>query len=344
MISRLRRRTDLVPAIATFGLVLLVAAVVTPTFYRLTNLQNLSYQFAFLAVVSLGQLIVIIAGGIDLSVGAVMSAALIVLVHVAGKPGGVVVAGLLAVVGATLAIGVINAALVTIRKVPAILATLGTLVLLNGVVLWITEGRSRGRVPDAIIPLGAKKALGIPIPLIVALIVAGLVWFALQRTVYGRSLFAAGSNSAAAGLSGVPVRSVVGVAFVGCSLLAMLAGLMLAGFIGFPDRTIGNGYDLSSIAVVVLGGAVLGGGRGTVLGTMIAAASLAALENVLVLLGIDVSLQLMAKAAVLLAAVSAPKIVGLRGSFEGWRHRRRRPGRGESDGPARPVGRELSTP
>lgn len=299
-------RPEFVPALVSVVVVLLVAAIVRPAFYSGSNLRTVAYLFSFLSVVSLGQLLVIIVGGIDLSVGAVMSASLIMLVQIAGRPGDSVAVGLLGVFTIAVAVGIVNGLLVAVRQVPAILATLATLVLLNGSVLYLTEGRSSGRVPEAIVSLGAGRVAGVPVPFIIAVALAASVAFALRRTAYGRVLYATGANREASRYAGVSVRLVTASAFVIGSLLAMFAGLLLAGFVGFPDRTIGNGYDLTSITAVVLGGAVLGGGRGTVVGTMIAAVALASLENLLLLLGFDVAYQLMIKAAVLLLAVGAP--------------------------------------
>ncbi len=292
----------LAPA-AVLLMVLLAAVIFERSFFDSTNLQNVTRQAAFLTVVALGQLVVVIGRGLDLSVGAVITATLLLLVEIAGQPGGSITTALVVIALMALLIGALNGAMVAFRKVPAILATLGTLVLVEGVSIWVTEGQSRGRVPDLIKPLGVGKVGPIPIPVIVAAVVALACGILIHRSSWGRKLYAVGSNPEASHLSGVSARTVQASTFVVGSALAMVAGLMLSGYVGFYDRTLGVGYDLDSIAAVVLGGASLLGGRGTVWGTVAAALGLAALDNLLVLAGVDVSVKLLGKGLVLFLAV-----------------------------------------
>lgn len=283
--------------------VLPVAAIVEPVFFRPTNLQNVARDAAFLAIVALGQLIVIIGRGLDLSVSGVITTASLLMVYFAGTSSGSLGLGLAAVVGVTLAIGLLNGLMVAFRRVPAILATLGTLFLVQGVSLWLTGGRSRGRVPEALVAIGTGRVGPIPVPVLVAIGAAIVVAVVLHRTSYGRALFATGLNPEASAMSGIPTRSIVASTFVLSALLAALAGLMLSGLVGFYDRTLGVGYDLDSIAAAVLGGASFFGGRGSVVGTLAAVLGLSSLENLLLLQGVGESYQLIGKGVVLFAAV-----------------------------------------
>ncbi len=304
-------------------LVVLAALMFERAFFNPVNLQNVSRQASFLLIVALGQLIVVIGRGLDLSVGAVITTTLLLLVEIAGRPGGSIVIALIAVVAAGLVIGILNGLMVGFRKVPAILATLAMFVLVEGVAVWVTEGRSKGRVPEIIKPLGVGKVGPVPIPVIIAVTAAVLCGILIHRSSYGRRLFASGANPDASHLSGVSVRTIQASTFVLASLFAVLAGLLLSGFVGFYDRTLGTGYDLDSIAAVVLGGASLAGGRGTVWGTAVAVLGLAALDNLLVLLGVDVSIKLILKAAVLfLAVVSAGWVGSTTFWTAGWRGKR----------------------
>lgn len=299
---------DLLIKAAPFGilaLVLVAAVLVEPGFFRVGNLANVTRLAAFLAVVALGQLLVVINRSLDLSVGAVITVTLLLIVQIAGTQGDRVGLALTAVVVTALAIGALNALMVTFRRVPSILATLATLGLVQGVGLWLTEGRSRGRVPELLSPLGSGSLGPVPIPVIIAAVLAAGISFLLRRTAFGRSLYAVGHNPQAAFLSGIPVKAVSASVFVIASVMAMIAGLMLSGFVGFYDRTVGVGYELDSIAAVVLGGATLTGGRGNVGGTLAAVLGLAALENLLLLLGVGEAVQLMGKAAVLFIAVAS---------------------------------------
>jgi ribose transport system permease protein len=298
-----RRRIGQMAPLAVALLVGAAALIAEPGFYDAANLRNVARQAAFLGVVALGQLLVVIVRGLDLSVGAVITTTLLLIVEMSGTRGGSVPAALVAVVAMAVAVGTLNAVLVVVRRVPAILATLGTYVFVQGVGLWVTEGRSRGRVPDAIKPLGTGHIGPIPVPVIIAIIVAIIVAVVLQRGTLGRSMYAVGANPDASYLSGISRRRVAGLAFVACSLLAMVSGLMLSGFVGFYDRSLGVGYDIDSIAAVVLGGASLAGGSGTVAGTLAAVVGLAALDNLLLIAGVEPSVKLIGKALVLFVAV-----------------------------------------
>jgi ribose transport system permease protein len=158
-------------------------------------------------------------------------------------------------------------------------------------------------VPEAIKPLGTGNVGPVPVPVIIATVIALVVAVVLHRGVFGREMYAVGSNPEASYLSGIAHRRVAAIAFVACAVMAMVTGLMLSGFVGFYDRTLGVGYDLDSVAAVVLGGASLAGGSGTVAGTLAAVVGLAALDNLLVIAGVDQSVQLIGKALVLFAAV-----------------------------------------
>lgn len=301
--KRLRALAPLLAPAAVLLLVLLIALLAKPAFFSPANMRNLARLSAFLVVVALGQLIVVISRGLDLSVAAVITTTLLLIVEITGGDPGATVQAVLAAVLAALAVGLANGVMVAVRGVPAILATLATATLVTGLSLYVTGGRSSGPVPASIKPLGVGQIGVVPIPVAVAVVMALLVWWVLRFSTAGRALYATGANATAAYLSGVRVRAVGVAAFVAGALLALVAGLMLSGYVGFYDRTLGVGYDLDSIAAVVLGGASLTGGRGRVGGTVVAALGLAALDNLLLVMGASESLQLIWKAVVLLVAV-----------------------------------------
>lgn len=299
----IRERLRLIGPYTILLLVVPVAAVIEPVFFRPSNLEDIAQRAAFLGVVALGQLVVIIGRGLDLSVGGVITTSSLLMVHFAGRAGGSLTVGIVSVVVVALAIGALNGLMVAFRRVPAILATLGTLFLVEGVSLWLTGARSRGRIPEELVTFGDGEILGIPIPVFVAVAVAALMAIVLYRSGYGRAVYATGLNPEATRMTGVRTRLVHASTFVVAALLAALAGSMLAGFVGFYDRTLGVGYDLDSIAAVVLGGASLAGGRGYVVGTLAAVVGLAALDNLLLLQQVGESYQLIGKGVVLFAAV-----------------------------------------
>ena len=298
-----RRRIGRLAPLAVAVFVALAALVSQRDFYDPGNLRNVARQAAFLAVVALGQLLVVVVRGLDLSVGAVITATLLLIVELAGTAGGSLPVALVAIVAMAVAVGALNAVLVVVRRVPAILATLATYALVQGVGLWLTGGRSRGRVPEAIKPLGTGNVGPVPVPVIIAAFVAIVVAVVLHRGALGRAMYAVGSNPEASYLSGIARRRVAATRSSPAPPWRWSAGSCCRGSSGSTTGPSGVGYDLDSIAAVVLGGASLAGGSGTVAGTLAAVVGLAALDNLLVIAGVDQSVQLMGKALVLFVAV-----------------------------------------
>jgi ribose transport system permease protein len=283
---------------------LLAAALVTPEFYSGTNLVNVLRQAAILGIVAIGQTFVLLTGGIDLSVGGVMGMSMIIAAQISGGddsslPAAVLVALLMGVV-----VGCVNAFLIVSRYVPPFVATLATFILLEGARDAWTRGIPSGAIPDALQFLGQKNIAFIPVPAMILLLVGAAGIFALRRTTYGRSLYAVGSNSRAAYMSGIRVRLHKSSAYVICSVLAAVAGLVLSGYIGYVDRYLGQGFELDSIAASVVGGVSLAGGKGGVGGALAGVGLLAVLTNIVIFLNLGESAQLFVKGAVIIAAVA----------------------------------------
>ena len=155
-----------------------------------------------------------------------------------------------------------NGALVLVRRVAPFVATFATFVLVQGVIMWWTGGAPSGSIPGALGPLGTGRLLGLPVPvwLFAVLVVAGAI--VLARTTFGRRLYASGANPRATAMSGVRTGLVVGSAYVACAVLAVVAGLVYAGYIGYVDAELARTLNLDSIAAAVVGGVALTGGRG----------------------------------------------------------------------------------
>jgi ribose/xylose/arabinose/galactoside ABC-type transport system permease subunit len=285
-------------------ILLLIAAVLAPTFYSPGNLSNVLRQGAILGIVALGQMIVILVAGIDLSVGGVMGMALVVAAEVSGGESSALVPALLIAFGLGVVVGSANAFLVVVRNVPPFVATLAVFILLEGARLAWTKGVPSGSVPEALKTIGEGAFLGIPLALYVFAAIALVVAFILRRTAYGRMIYAVGSNPTAAKLAGVRVGSVVASTYVISGVLATLGGLILSGYIGYVDRYLGQGFELDSIAAAVVGGASLAGGRGTVFGTITGIALLAILSNLTLILALGEASQLAVKGGVIIAAVA----------------------------------------
>jgi len=292
-------------------------ALIQPNYLEAGLFMNFLRRAAPLAILACGQLHVILTGGFDLSMGAVVT--LVVLaasILIDGDPDATwaVIGGLYAM---GLGVGLANGLIVTFLKVPSIIATLGTMLLVNGLALAWSGGAPRGDLPDNFRDLGRLVLHDVPLagtlPLAVLVLAAftGLGWWCLHGTVYGKRVLAVGDNPRAAELAGVPVKVTRISAFVISALSAVSAGILLGGFSGVSINA-GKGMELQAIAACVIGGAQLLGGRGTIWGAVFGALSLFALFTLLNLAGLPQALRDSVQGIILIAAVGASV----------WRHRR----------------------
>jgi len=285
-----RRRVDYKKFLANngalVGLVVLCLAlfIATPDFLTGQNLLNIGIQVSTVAVLAFGMTFVIVAGGIDLSVGAVAALAAMVsswLFVAAGLPGWLTLLGGLAT---GLLAGMVNGLANAYGKLPSFIATLAMLSVARGLTLVISDGRPIKTAPEVSF-LGGN--LGpVPMPIVVLLLSAVVASFVLNRTVIGRSMYAVGGNAEAARLSGLPVKRILVTVFALAGLFAALAGLLLAGRLDSAQPQAAAGYELDAIAAVVIGGASLSGGLGKISGTFVGALVLVVIRNGLNLLNV----------------------------------------------------------
>ncbi|WP_028707840.1 ABC transporter permease [Propionicicella superfundia] len=293
---------------ALVGLVVLCLAlfIATPHFFTAENLVNVGVQASTIAVLAFGQTFVIVAAGIDLSVGSVAALASMAAAWMyadAGLPG---LLALLAGLLTGLVVGLVSGFATSYGKLPAFIATLAMLSVARGLTLVISDGRPIS-TPDAISFLGSDIPIAggvtLPVPILV-LIVAGLVCsFVLNRTVIGRSMYAVGGNIESARLAGLPVKRVLVTVFALSGLYAGLAGLVLAGRLSSAQPQAASGYELDAIAAVVIGGASLSGGVGKASGTLVGALILAVIRNGLNILNVSSFWQQVVIGLVIAAAV-----------------------------------------
>ncbi len=271
---------------ALVGLLVLCLAlfIATPDFLTGPNLVNIGIQVSTVAVLAFGMTFVIVAGGIDLSVGSVaaLSAMVSSWMYVgSGLPGWM---ALLAGLATGLLVGIVNGLASAYGKLPSFIATLAMLSVARGLTLVISDGRPIKTAPEVSF-LGSN--LGpIPMPIIVLVVAALIASFLLNRTVLGRSMYAVGGNAEAARLSGLPVKRIVVIVFGLAGLFAALAGLLLAGRLDSAQPQAAAGYELDAIAAVVIGGASLAGGLGRISGTLVGALVLVVIRNGLNLLNV----------------------------------------------------------
>lgn len=287
----------------TLVILLIISALITPNMFEKETLAVMFRQCAQLGIIAIGQTLVMLVAGLDLSVGGVIVMTSMVVAEVSnGRNEMIPVAILLALIIGML-IGLANGLLITKRKVPPLVATLVMLFLVLGVQQAYTRGVPSGFVPEA---LGlVNKSWGfLSIPLLLWLILNGLFLIILRRTSYGRRIYAVGSNPEAARLNGIPVNFIKISVYVLGSGLAVISGVILTGYVGYVDRFIAIGLDLDSIAAAVVGGTSFFGGKGQLMGTIAGVLIIQILSTMVVLIGLDIETQFIIKGLVILAAVS----------------------------------------
>jgi ribose transport system permease protein len=295
-------------------LLIIVVSLTTPIFFTSRNIGNVFSQTSVIAVVALGQLLVIVTRGIDLSVGSTIA--------LSGVTGAVVfehthssVVVIAAILGTGIAVGLVNGLVYVYGRVPhPFIVTLATLSIVRGIALWASDGTLVPNMPPAVQTLGGGTINWLPYSIFV---VAGLALCTLVLTtwlVWGRWLYAVGGNPEAARRSSIPTRRVLVTVYVLSGLAAGVGGLLTAGLIDGGSPTAGDLAELDSIAAVIIGGAAFAGGRGNVGNALVGAFTIGVIRNALNLHNVDPFYQLMAIGVIVLIAVEADV---LRGYIEG---------------------------
>lgn len=286
-------------------LVLMVCmGIVSREFFSLGNLKNVGIQASVNAVLSIGMLMVIIIGGIDLSIGAILALAGIVSAYLM-KAGCPIFWAMLISCFAGAVLGAVNGFIVTYMKLPPFVATLGTTGIFRGTALLITNGLPVSQLPSGVRTIGQGSLLGIPNPIVIMILVAVIIHIVLVYTSYGRSLYAIGSNFEATFLSGVSVNRNMMATYIVEGLLAAVAGIILLGRLSVAQPNAATGYESNAIAAAVIGGASFSGGRGSVVGALIGALIISVLNNGFTLLGLNSFVQQIAIGVVVVLAVFA---------------------------------------
>lgn len=299
----------------TLGLLILVLVAATlrePRFLEAKTIHSILLWMPLLAVIGMGQMLVIVTRGIDVSVGSIVGLAGIVAGAVfRSNPGGGIGAGLLTGIAVGLAAGCVNGLLIARLRVPPIIATLGTLSAYRGLVFIVSGGKQidSNDLPSALTGLslyGPVSLGGVTLTWIftIALLVAGLTAYGVRMTRTGRDIFALGSHPEAARLRGIPVDRVTFLVYALTGLLAGLAGVLYAARYGFVNpATAGQGMELSVIAAVVIGGTKVSGGAGSVFGVLLGCLLLGTINVALAVLGIAATWQLLVYGVVILVAL-----------------------------------------
>jgi erythritol transport system permease protein len=299
--------------------IIVVFSILSPNYFSVSNFLTMSSQVAIFGLLAIGMLLVILNGGIDLSVGSILglcgvvAGAMMKGIEVEAL-GVILYPPVWGVVVLTLAlgavVGAVNGVLVAYLKVPAFVATLGVMYVARGVALLMTNGLTYNGLDGepalgntGFMWLGRERLAGVPISIIVLAVVAIATGLLLGRTAFGRWLYSSGGNARAAELSGVPVKRVQITVYMLSGVCAAIAGLVLSSRLNSAGPTAGTTYELTAIAAVVIGGAALTGGRGTIRGTMLGAFVIGFLSNGLVIIGVSSYWQTVFTGAVIVLAV-----------------------------------------
>lgn len=285
------------------AILLLAGALLTPKLYAVDTIAVVMRQASQLGIVAIGQTLILLVAGLDLSVGGVFIMTSVVVAEVGNGRDEMVIPAIALALALGGIVGLGNGWLVTKRRVPPFVATLGMLVLVKGVTQAYTRGVPGGFVPE-ILGIVNRSWSFLSIPLILWLGLSAIFIFVLRGTAYGRRVYAVGSNIEAARLSGIPVDAIRISIYVLGSLFAVISGIVLTGYVLYVDRFIGSGLDLDSIAAAVVGGTAFTGGRGGLLGTIAGVLIIQILSTMVVLLGLDVEVQFIIKGLVILGAVT----------------------------------------
>ncbi|MDP9987438.1 ribose transport system permease protein [Arthrobacter oryzae] len=280
---------------------LIVAGLSTDAFFTSRNLTNLILQVSVIGIVALAQFLIVLTGGIDISVGSVVGLAGVVCTLAFG--GVSVPLAILVAIALGMLVGLLNGYFVAFRKLEPFIVTLGMLSLARGLVYALTEGVPVQPQAEDFRKIATTTVLGFPLIGLIWLALAFAVWFIARRTVFGRRVFALGSNPDAAFASGVPVKPTLLMVYVIAGAMVGFAGFLLASRVGVGTPTAGTLYELDSIAAVVIGGASLRGGKGRVLGVVFGTLIFGIITNLLVLLNVSTFLQDAFRGGLILLAV-----------------------------------------
>ncbi|HBS83629.1 ABC transporter permease [Vreelandella alkaliphila] len=299
--------------------IIIVFSILSPVYFSTGNFLTMSSHVAVFGLLGIGMLFVILTGGIDLSVGSTMALCgvfaglLLEGIHIesldlAFYPSVWVVVVLTCLLGAF--VGTLNGVLVAYFQVPAFVATLGMLYVARGAALLLTDGLTFNQLSgDPTLGntgfewLGFNKLFGIPMGVLILFVVAAVCMVALSRTPFGRWIYSTGGNARAAELSGVPVKRVKLAVYIISGMCAAMAGIVLASQLTSAGPTAGTTYELTAIAAVVIGGASLMGGRGTVRNTLLGAFVIGFLADGLVIIGVSAYWQMVFTGSVIVFAV-----------------------------------------
>lgn len=283
---------------------LVVAALLSPTFLQPANIVNVLTIAAPLGMVVIGQTFVILVRGLDLSVASLMATVAVLATAFKATTNDAIPVIFVAAIVFSALVGLINGWLVAKRNVSPFLATLAMMIILQGVRFAYTGGAPISTLPPGMGFLASGRVYGVPVNLMTLCFLAIAFGIVLHRSRVGREIFMVGSNPKAAFLSGVAPDRITILCYVICSVCAGIGGLFLLGYVGTVSNWVGQGYELDSIVAAVMGGVALSGGRGNIFAALLGVAVLVIINNLVLLLGFPIEMQLIIKGIIIIGAAA----------------------------------------
>jgi len=283
----------------------LILTIITERFAHPDNIFSVIRAFSYIAIMAIGECMVIITAGIDLSVGSIFGIAGVIAALSMHQWGIGIPLSILIAISVGLGFGIFNGLMITRVKLPPFIATLGTLSVARGLAYGITGGYTIAGFPNKFIYMGQGYIGPVPVPALIMIGLAIIFSIFLNRTIIGRRIYAIGGNEEAARISGIKVNNLKVIVYALSGGLAAIAGIVTIARLGVAQSTAGVGYELDVIAAVIIGGASVSGGAGSIFGAILGAAIMGVLRNGLVLLNVSAYWQQTVIGAVILLAVTA---------------------------------------
>ena len=278
-------------------------SVYMPGFASLSHIRTVFLESALIGIVALGQTLVVITGGIDLSVAWMMTIGAYMVSNLVNSSNANLVWGIPLMLVVTFGLGALNGFCISCLRVPAIVMTLGMNIILQGALVALTQGSPGQSAPPLLLTLGQKNLVGIPYLVIIWIVMTVVVMLALFKMKYGRKLFAIGNNATVAKYSGIRVDNTIILSYAISGMTAGIAGALLAGKVGSCYLAMGDTYQFQSIAAVAIGGTSMLGGKGNYLGTVAGSQTITILLGILVALNLPFGVQTMAYGLIVLISV-----------------------------------------
>jgi len=285
-------------------ILVIISGIISPKTVEPEQLLTVLRNTAVLGIISIGQTLLILTRGIDLSVGANVTLINLIIAGISlGKPENTLIA-IIAALAVGVAVGLFNGVLAVKLKIEPLVGSLGVMILLEGLAFLYTKGFAKGITPPFIKTIGTGKFFGyIPISIILWAVLSIIIIFILKRTIFGRYIYSVGSNPTAANIAGIKTDRVRIFVYIISGLLIGIAGIVWSGFLGTPTLTSGEYFPLDSISAVIIGGTTFAGGKGGIGGTIVGAIIMVYLSSFLTIVGLGVEWKIIAQGLIILLLV-----------------------------------------